>query len=156
MICFTGAAVTNKTNGINGLSIFVHINRFCETTSNQLQIRSGQKLSGKSLGGSQNILIRPRRNLYRLCVFFFSCCFSLIAAKMTHSIVFAPVSCVAESYSESSNLLSFLLFADDTNLFISDKDMKKLCDNANQELCKAANWLAFTVNKCEENTFRNF
>lgn len=70
MICFTGAAVTNKTNGINGLSIFVHINRFCETTSNQLQIRSGQKLSGKSLGGSQNILIRPRRNLYRLCVVF--------------------------------------------------------------------------------------
>ena len=75
---------------------------------------------------------------------------------MTHSIVFAPVSYVAESYSESSNLLSFLLFANDTNLFISDKDMKKLCDNANQELCKAANWLAFTVNKCEENTFRNF
>ena len=74
---------------------------------------------------------------------------------MSLSIVFAPVSCVGESYSESSNLLSFLLFADDTNLFISDKD-KKLCDNANQELCKAANWLAYTVNKCEENTFRNF
>ena len=63
MICFTGAAVTNKTNGINGLS--------SETTSNQLQIRSGQKLSGKSLGGSQNILIRSRRNLCRLCVVFF-------------------------------------------------------------------------------------
>ena len=75
---------------------------------------------------------------------------------MTHSIVFAPVSCVVESYPESSNLLSFLLFADDTNLFISDKDIKKLCDNANPELCKAANWLAVTVNKCEENTFRNF
>ena len=83
MICFTGAAVTNKTNGINGLSIFVHINRFCETTSNQLQIRSGQKLSGKSLGGSQNILIRPRRNLYRLCVcvFFFLAAFHLLLQK---------------------------------------------------------------------------
>ena len=29
-------------------------------------------------------------------------------------------------FSESSSLLSFLLFADDTNLFISDKDIKKL------------------------------
>lgn len=74
MICFTGAAVTNKTNGINGLS--------SETTSNQLQIRSGQKLSGKSLGGSQNILIRPRRNLYRLCVvFFFLVAFHLLPQK---------------------------------------------------------------------------
>ena len=40
-------------------------------------------------------------------------------------------------------LLSLLLF--DTNLLISDKDIKKLCDNANRELCKVANWLA--VNK---------
>ena len=30
----------------------------------------------------------------------------------------------------------------DTNLLISDKDIKKLCDNANRELCKVANWLA--------------
>ena len=64
---------------------------------------------------------------------------------MSYSIVFAPVSCVGESYSESSNLLSFLLFADDTNLFISDKDIRKLCDKANQELCKVANWLAVNM-----------
>ena len=51
--------------------------------------------------------------------------------------------------SESSNLLSFLLFADDPNLFISDKDIKKLCDNANREICKVANWLA--VNKLSLN-----
>ena len=48
---------------------------------------------------------------------------------------------------ESSNLLSLLLF--DTNLLISDKDIKKLCDNANRELCKVANWLA--VNKLSLN-----
>jgi len=39
-------------------------------------------------------------------------------------------------------LLSFLLFADDTNLFLSHKDIKTLNDKANQELCKVANWLA--------------
>ena len=149
MICSTGAAVINKTNGINELSIFVHINRFCETTSNQLQIRGGQKLSGKSLGRISEYLdpTSPKSLPFVCC--FFSWCFSLIAANMSHSIVFAPVSSVGESYSESSNLLSFLLFADDTNLFISNKDIKKLCDNANQELCKAANWLA--VNKLSIN-----
>ena len=51
--------------------------------------------------------------------------------------------------SESSNLLSFLLFADDPNLFISDKDIKNSCDNANREICKVANWLA--VNKLSLN-----
>ena len=42
-----------------------------------------------------------------------------------------------------------MLFADNTNLFISDKDIKKLCDNVNQELGKAAYWLA--VNKLSIN-----
>lgn len=42
-----------------------------------------------------------------------------------------------------------MLFAGNTNLFISDKDIKKLCDNVNQELCKAAYWLA--VNKLSIN-----
>ena len=44
--------------------------------------------------------------------------------------------------SESSDVLSFLLFADDTNLFLNHKDIKTLSDTANQELCKVANWLA--------------
>ena len=61
-------------------------------------------------------------------------------------------------FPKGSNLLSCLLFADDTNLFICDKDIKKLCDNNNRELCKVANWLA--VNKLslnvKKNTFRNF
>lgn len=53
------------------------------------------------------------------------------------------------SHIQSSNLLSFLLFADDTDLFIRVKDIKKLCDNANQEFCKVVNWLA--VNKLSIN-----
>jgi len=44
--------------------------------------------------------------------------------------------------SQSSSLLSFLLFADDTNLFFSHKDIKILGESVNQELCKVANWLA--------------
>lgn len=44
--------------------------------------------------------------------------------------------------SQSSSLLSFLLFADDTNLFFSHKDIKILGKTVNQELCKVANWLA--------------
>jgi len=51
--------------------------------------------------------------------------------------------------SKGSSLFSFLLFEDNTNLVISDKDIKKLCDNANRELCKVANWLA--VNKLSLN-----
>ena len=44
--------------------------------------------------------------------------------------------------SQTSSLLSFLLFADDTNLFFSHKDIKILGKTVNQELCKVANWLA--------------
>ena len=44
--------------------------------------------------------------------------------------------------SQSSSLLSFLLFADYTNLFFSQKDIKILGKTLNQELCKVANWLA--------------
>ena len=43
--------------------------------------------------------------------------------------------------SESSKLLSFLLFADDTNLFYSHKNLEILHQTANHELCKVANWL---------------
>ena len=44
--------------------------------------------------------------------------------------------------SQSSSLLSFLLFADYTNLFFSQKDITILGKTLNQELCKVANWLA--------------
>ena len=43
--------------------------------------------------------------------------------------------------SESSKLLSFLLFADDTNLFYSDRNPELLNQIANQESCKVADWL---------------
>ena len=42
--------------------------------------------------------------------------------------------------SESSKL-SFLMFADDTNLFHSHKNLATLSQIANQELGKVANWL---------------
>ena len=51
--------------------------------------------------------------------------------------------------SESSNLLSFLLFADDTNLFYSHSDPKMLNQIVNQELWKVSNWL--TANKLSLN-----
>ena len=43
--------------------------------------------------------------------------------------------------SESSKLLSFLLFADDKNLFYSDRNPELLNQIANQESCKVADWL---------------
>ena len=43
--------------------------------------------------------------------------------------------------SESSKLLSFLLFADDTNLFYSHSDPNTLDQIVNQELCKVSKWL---------------
>ena len=43
--------------------------------------------------------------------------------------------------SESSKLLSFLLFADDTDLFYSDRNPELLNQIANQESYKVADWL---------------
>ena len=43
--------------------------------------------------------------------------------------------------SNSSNLLKFILFADDTNVFFSGKDISTLNHVVNNELEKVANWL---------------
>ena len=44
-----------------------------------------------------------------------------------------------------SEIMSFILFADDTNLFLSDNDLKKLQDMVLQEFKKVVTWLK--VNK---------
>ena len=43
---------------------------------------------------------------------------------------------------KSSEILSFILFADDTNLFSSHQDLKTLNNTINQELEKVTLWLA--------------
>ena len=45
----------------------------------------------------------------------------------------------------SSQILSFILSADDTNLFLSDKDISNLYKTMNQELKQVNLWL--TANK---------
>ena len=44
--------------------------------------------------------------------------------------------------SRCSNILSFILFADDTNLFYSHKNVDTLCKTMNQELRKITSWLS--------------
>ena len=47
--------------------------------------------------------------------------------------------------SNSSNLVNFILFADNTSIFSSGNDLCKLVHNANQELIKLSTW--FKANK---------
>ena len=55
----------------------------------------------------------------------------------------------------SSDLLTFIMFADDTNLFMSNIDLKTLICNVNDELSKVSRWLK--VNKLSLNiTKTNF
>ena len=61
--------------------------------------------------------------------------------------------------SESSKLSTFLMFADDTNLFHSHKNLATLSQIANQELGKVANWLganklSLNVNKTQYIIFK--
>ena len=44
-----------------------------------------------------------------------------------------------------NSLLSFLLFADDTNLFYSHRNPEILNQIANQKMCKVANWLRTNI-----------
>ena len=48
-----------------------------------------------------------------------------------------------------SNMLKFILFADDTNIFCSGKDLRKLSELISQELHKLKDW--FAVNKLSLN-----
>ena len=48
-----------------------------------------------------------------------------------------------------SNKLKFILFADDTNILISGKDINQVCNTLNTELAKLCNW--FSVNKLSLN-----
>ena len=50
---------------------------------------------------------------------------------------------------KTSNLLSFILFADDTTVFYSDNDIKRLCAVMNEELIEVSNW--FKANKLSLN-----
>ena len=53
-------------------------------------------------------------------------------------------------FENSSSVLSFILFADDSNLFVSDSNINHLVHTVNNELKSAANW--FTVNGLSLNT----
>lgn len=68
---------------------------------------------------------------------------SLISCGVPQGSVLDPLLFLiyVNNISESSKLLSFLLFADDTNLFYSHKNLEILHQTANHELCKVANWL---------------
>jgi len=46
---------------------------------------------------------------------------------------------------KSSEILSFILFADNTNLFLSHQDLKTLNNTMNQELEKVTLWLAANI-----------
>lgn len=49
------------------------------------------------------------------------------------------------NYISENSLLSFLLFADDTNLFYSHRNPEILNQIANQKMCKVANWLRTNI-----------
>ena len=68
---------------------------------------------------------------------------SIITCGVPQGLVRGPLFFVifVNDISESSKLLSFLLFADDTNLFYSDRNPELLNQIANQESCKVADWL---------------
>lgn len=58
----------------------------------------------------------------------------------------------------SSTILKSILFADDTNLFLSDRDFSVLLNTANDELTKVSEWLyanRFSMN-VKKNTFLSF
>ena len=62
--------------------------------------------------------------------------------------------------SKSSPLLSFILFADDTNVFYSHKDLNSLVDTLNSELPKISTWfkcnkLSLNINKTNFIHFRH-
>jgi len=57
-----------------------------------------------------------------------------------------------------SKLFNFILFADDTNLFMSDSNVNKLLNNINTELSKVSDWLcanklSLNVNKTKYISF---
>ena len=67
---------------------------------------------------------------------------SIITCGVPQGLVRGPLFFIfVNDISESSKLLSFLLFADDTNLFYSDRNPELLNQIANQESCKVADWL---------------
>ena len=52
-----------------------------------------------------------------------------------------------------SNILQMILFADDTNLFLSGPNVNDICTRLNTELCKLSRW--FKLNKLSLNVKKN-
>ena len=55
--------------------------------------------------------------------------------------------CINDIVSASSVILHAILYADDTHIFCADKDLHKLINIVNNELCIINDWLLINVNK---------
>ena len=69
--------------------------------------------------------------------------FSLLASIPQDSII-RPLLFIVylNDIERCSNLLSFILFADDTNPFMSSNDIYQLCDSLNAESIKVLEWFS--------------
>ena len=79
-----------------------------------------------------------------------------IKCGVPHGSVLGPLLFLiyTNDISKCSNILSFILFADDTNLFYSHKNADVLGNTMNQELRKITSWLS--TNKLKKTYFMIF
>ena len=77
--------------------------------------------------------------------------FKYLSCGVPQVSILGPLLCIIyiNEFTKSSDVLSFVLFADDSNLFFSHHSLKILTDTVNSELKLVSSW--FRVNKLSLN-----